>query len=191
MFTQKHVSTKKGFTLIELMVVIVIIGILAAIAIPKLFGMTAKAKASEVGPAAGTWSKMQAAYMMETPSGKPGPTFAAIGYTPPGSPVNNSKEEYSSGTFTYKSDAQEAVPAVPANPEADPPISGSPAEAGKAIWKAISNTKLNDCAEGSTWRATYSEDTDRPVGTISTTESGSNDDAANCKPLTPNFSDLR
>jgi type II secretory pathway pseudopilin PulG len=47
-------------------VVIVIIGILAAIAIPKLFGMTAKAKASEVGPAAGTWSKLQQAYVVET-----------------------------------------------------------------------------------------------------------------------------
>ena len=37
----------KGFTLVELMVVIVIVGILAAVAIPKFMDATNKAKASE------------------------------------------------------------------------------------------------------------------------------------------------
>jgi prepilin-type N-terminal cleavage/methylation domain-containing protein len=42
-------SKRNGFTLVELMVVIVIIGVLAAVAIPKMMAATAKAKASE-GP---------------------------------------------------------------------------------------------------------------------------------------------
>jgi len=87
---------KKGFTLIELMVVIVIIGILAAIAVPKMFGMSAKAKAAEVGPAAGTWSKLEQSYIVET--GFTG-SFTSIGYTKPTS-TNFDYTEYTASTNT-------------------------------------------------------------------------------------------
>jgi prepilin-type N-terminal cleavage/methylation domain-containing protein len=45
MFSRFH--NRKGFTLIELMIVVVIIGILAALAIPRFMKSTSKAKQSE------------------------------------------------------------------------------------------------------------------------------------------------
>ena len=73
-------KNQKGFTLIELMVVIVIIGILSALAIPKMLSVSAKAKASETTPIIANFETLESAYVQET--GLAG-NFASIGFTIP------------------------------------------------------------------------------------------------------------
>jgi type IV pilus assembly protein PilA len=56
---------RKGFTLIELMIVVAIIGILAAIAIPNFLKFQCKAKQSEVKMALSAMYKVERAYSGE------------------------------------------------------------------------------------------------------------------------------
>jgi len=166
-------TQRKGFTLIELMVVIVIIGILAAIAIPKLFGMSAKAKASEVGPAAGTWSKLQQAYITET--SKMG-SAVAIGYTPPGATM--STESGTTSNFSYL-------------------VEGSDAGGYEASWSAKAEGALNDCkGDGAVWSviATMGQEANSPDYAFNI---GGQDysrgalASGSCGSLTPNFPKLQ
>lgn len=59
-------TNNKAFTLIELMVVIVIIGILATLAIPKFNEASVKAKVSEAPTILSSYDNAQLAYLAET-----------------------------------------------------------------------------------------------------------------------------
>jgi len=123
---------KKGFTLIEIMVVIVIMGILAAVAIPKLFGSVAKAKATELSPAASAYIKLQDLYMGE--KGCVG-NWKSIGYIAPGSGKTNNFE-YGEGELIENCTETEEM------------------TGGKVGWQATNTASLNECTSGHWWTVT-------------------------------------
>ena len=71
-------SLQKGFTLIELMIVVAIIGILAAVALPAYQDYTVRAKVTEVILAASS-AKTSISEAASTYSGLPGTASVAIG----------------------------------------------------------------------------------------------------------------
>ena len=155
---------KQGFTLIELMVVIVIMGILAAVAVPKLFGMIAKSKASEVGPAAGTYIKLQDAYASE--SNKVG-NWKNIGYVAPGATAAGSQG--TTTNFTY-------VGSI-----ADDAAIGS--FGGGDGWTASNSVALNDCAIGAgNWNVAVAANSNGNSLSYTATTA--------CQELTPSFTNI-
>ena len=136
---------KQGFTLVELMVVIVIISILSSVAVPKLFGMIAKSKASELSPAAKTYIKLQNSYIGERHMLG---SWAVIGYISPGTRV--SADSSVTTNFCYGSGD----------------IKGNGADTSVAIvansvtigWVATSRVAMNDVPMNSAWTVSITVD---------------------------------
>jgi len=108
----KMIKNKKGFTLIELMIVVAIVGILAAIAIPNFLTYQAKAKTAEARTNLGAIFTSMTAYKAERPTDTfVGGNFFTASWQPAGSSI-----------YTYYVDTVAAVcnaPGVPINPVAD------------------------------------------------------------------------
>ena len=86
---QRKASSQKGFTLVELMIVIVIVGILAAVALPNFLNQTKKAASTEAVQIDSAIFKQATAFVLENGSiGTIDATCAAYGGT-------------QSGKFTY------------------------------------------------------------------------------------------
>ena len=165
---------KQGFTLIELMVVIVIMGILAAVAVPKLFGMIAKSKASEVGPAAGTYVKLQDAYVAE--KGTTVGSWKQIGYLM----QNSSNFVYCGKSSCSTSDNTDGYGSAT-------DITTDAFTGG--YWTAYNKATLNDCGVGNNW-ALSTKANSSTGGTILYDGTIKNTGNFLCAPLTPNFERL-
>ena len=129
---------KLGFSLIELMVVVVILSVLSAVAVPKLFGAIAKSKASELSPAAKTYVKQQNTYIGERHMLGP---WSAIGYVSPGMKVSADSSittNFSYGSGDIKGNGGDASVAIEAN-------------SVTVGWVATSRVALDDVPKNSSW----------------------------------------
>lgn len=101
---RKGTLLQQGFTLVELMIVIVIVGILSAVAIPNFMGQTEKAKATEAkSNIAATLKQAQALYVEDGQDPKTSNADMLASYKTPedGKTKFNYEGAWDSGTKIY------------------------------------------------------------------------------------------
>jgi type IV pilus assembly protein PilA len=92
-------QSEKGFTLVELLVVIIIIGILAAIALPNFLNQSAKAKQTEAKQNVGTFNRLQTVFRADANSFATSLDVLAMGTLAGGTTASSASYSYTmSGT---------------------------------------------------------------------------------------------
>ena len=121
----KKMNNKSGFTLLEILVVIIIVGVLASVAMPQLFANVERSRSSEALNTMGVVKRaIEVCANQFNGNGATCNTFAAIAVPDPSSAAGNTSAHfnYTIGASTAPAAACVAAAGAPAGPVGDAAI---------------------------------------------------------------------